>query len=81
MEQCDFHLTQEKIRNKFDKLIYIYLNSNKNNDNIKRTIKKFIIWKIWWNNSKSSKNIKENELLLFQRENIDNMIVMQEMKY
>ena len=91
MEQCDFHLTQEQVRNKPVKLIHIYpntnINKNKNkgkdklkillsneyfeetlNQNYQKSNKEDIISKI------KKREIKRDELNLFQRENVDNMI-------
>ena len=91
LEQCDFHLTQEQVRNKPVKLIHIYpntnINKNKNkgkdklkillsneyfeetlNQNYQKSNKEDIISKI------KKREIKRDELNLFQRENVDNMI-------
>ena len=91
LEQCDFHLTQEQVRNKPVKLIHIYpntnINKNKNkgkdklkillsneyfeeklNQNYQKNNKEDIISKI------KKREIKRDELNLFQRENVDNMI-------
>ena len=91
MEQCDFHLTQEQVRNKPVKLIHIYPNTNINktnnkgkdklkillsneyfeetlNQNYQKSNKEDIISKI------KKREIKRDELNLFQRENVDNMI-------
>ena len=91
MEQCDFHLTQEQVRNKPVKLIHIYPNTNINktnnkgkdklkillsneyfeetlNQNYQKNNKEDIISKI------KKREIKRDELNLFQRENVDNMI-------
>ena len=91
LEQCDFHLTQEQVRNKPVKLIHIYpntnINKNKNkgkdklkillsneyfeeklNQNYQKSNKEDIISKI------KKREIKRDELNLYQRENVDNMI-------
>ena len=91
MEQCDFHLTQEQVRNKPVKLIHIYPNTNINKNNNKGKDKLKILLsneyfeeKLNQNYQKNNKEdiiskikkreIKRDELNLFQRENVDNMI-------
>ena len=91
MEQCDFHLTQEQVRNKPVKLIHIYPNTNINKNNNKGKDKlKILLSNEYFeetlnqNYQKSNKEdiiskikkreIKRDELNLFQRENVDNMI-------
>jgi len=91
MEECDFHLTQEQVRNKPVKLIHIYPNTNKNKPNNKGKDKLKILFSndyfeetLQQNYQKHNKEdiigkikkreIKRDELLLFQRENVDNMI-------
>ena len=91
MEQCDFHLTQEQVRNKPVKLIHIYPNTNINKNNNKGKDKLKILLsneyfeeKLNQNYQKNNKEdiiskikkreIKRDELNLYQRENVDNMI-------
>ena len=91
LEQCDFHLTQEQVRNKPVKLIHIYPNTNINKNNNKGKDKlKILLSNEYFeetlnqNYQKSNKEdiiskikkreIKRDELNLFQRENVDNMI-------
>ena len=91
MEQCDFHLTQEQVRNKPVKLIHIYPNTNINKTNNKGKDKLKILLSneyfeetLQQNYQKHNKEdiigkikkreIKRDELFLFQRENVDNMI-------
>ena len=91
MEQCDFHLTQEQVRNQPVKLIHIYPNTNINKNNNKGKDKLKILLsneyfeeKLNQNYQKNNKEdiiskikkreIKRDELNLFQRENVDNMI-------
>ena len=91
MEQCDFHLTQEQVRNKPVKLIHIYPNTNINKNNNKGKDKLKILLSneyfeetLQQNYQKHNKEdiigkikkreIKRDELNLYQRENVDNMI-------
>lgn len=90
IEQCDFHLSLEQVRNKPIKLIHIYPNNKsekKTKDKLKLLLsneafedalqknlsyanrhKEDIITQI------KKKEVKKDELMLFQRENVDNMI-------
>ena len=89
IEHCDFHLTQEQVRNKLVKLIHIYPNNRsekktkdklkilfgKNEEfegklkqNVQIAHKEDVVGKI------KKREIKRDEMLLFQRENVDNMI-------
>ena len=89
IENCDFHLTQEQVRNKLVKLIHIYpnnrsekktkdklkilLSSNEEfegtlKQNLKITNKEDVVGSI------KKREIKRDEMLLFQREIVDNMI-------
>ena len=91
LEECDFHLTQEQVRNKPVKLIHIYPNTNINKTNNKGKDKLKILLSneyfeetLQQNYQKHNKEdiigkikkreIKRDELFLFQRENVDNMI-------
>ena len=91
IELCDFHLSQEEVRNKTVKLIHIYPNPNSRKQgskgreklrlllsneafgealqqNFNHVHKEDEVQKI------KRREIKRDELLLFQREHIDNMI-------
>ena len=89
IELCDFHLSQEEVRNKTVKLIHIYPNNHNNEkkgrDKLKLLLSNEAFGEALQQNFNhvhkedevqkiKKREIKRDELLLFQRENIDNMI-------
>ncbi len=90
IELCDFHLSQEEVRNKTVKLIHIYPNNHtgaekKGRDKLKMYLSNEAFGEALQQNFNhvhkedeiqkiKKREIKRDELLLFQRENIDNMI-------
>ena len=90
IELCDFHLSQEEVRNKTVKLIHIYPNNHNNaekkgRDKLKLLLSNEAFGEALQQNFNhvhredevqkiKKREIKRDELLLFQRENIDNMI-------
>ena len=90
IELCDFHLSQEEVRNKTVKLIHIYPNNHSNTDKKGRDKLKLLLSNEAFGEALQQnfnhvhkedevqkikrREIKRDELLLFQRENIDNMI-------
>ena len=90
IELCDFHLSQEEVRNKTVKLIHIYPNNHSNTDKKGRDKLKLLLSNEAFGEALQQnfnhvhkedevqkikrREIKRDELFLFQRENIDNMI-------
>ena len=90
IELCDFHLSQEEVRNKTVKLIHIYPNNRNNNEKRGRDKLKLLLSNEAFGEALQQnfnhvhkedelqkikkRPVKRDELLLFQRENIDNMI-------
>ena len=90
IELCDFHLSQEEVRNKTVKLIHIYPNNHSNKEKKGRDKLKLLLSNEAFGEALQQnfnhvhkedevqkikkREIKRDELLLFQRENIDNMI-------
>ena len=90
IESCDFHLSQEEVRNKTVKLIHIYPNNHNNKEKKGRDKLKLLLSNEAFGEALQQnfnhvhkedevqkikkREIKRDELLLFQREHIDNMI-------
>ena len=90
IELCDFHLSQEEVRNRTVKLIHIYPNNHNNKEKKGRDKLKLLLSNEAFGEALQQnfnhvhkedevqkikkREIKRDELLLFQRENIDNMI-------
>ena len=90
IEHCDFHLSLEQVRNKPIKLIHIYPNNKsekKTKDKLKLQLSNEAFEEELQNNYSyankhkedpitqiAKRDIKKDEILLFQRENVDNMI-------
>ena len=89
LELCDFHLSQEDIRNKTVKLIHIYPNNHSNEkkgrDKLKLLLSNEAFGEALQQNFNNvhkedevqkikKRDIKRDELFLFQRENIDYML-------
>ena len=90
IEQCDFHLSLEHVRNKPIKLVHIYPNNKtekKTKDKLKLLLSNEAFEEALQKNYSyanrhkddtltqiTKREIKKDELLLFQRENVDNMI-------
>lgn len=90
IEQCDFHLSIEHVRNKPIKLVHIYPNNKtekKTKDKLKLLLSNEAFEEALQKNYSyanrhkddtltqiAKREIKKDELLLFQRENVDNMI-------
>ena len=90
IEHCDFHLSLEQVRNKPIKLIHIYPNNKsekKTKDKLKLQLSNEAFEEELQNNYSyankhkedpitqiAKRDVKKDEILLFQRENVDNMI-------
>ena len=90
IEHCDFHLSLEQVRNKPIKLIHIYPNNKsekKTKDKLKLQLSNEAFEEELQNNFSyankhkedpitqiAKRDVKKDEILLFQRENVDNMI-------
>ena len=91
IELCDFHLSQEEVRNKTVKLIHIYPNpdsrkqGSKGREKLRLLLSNEAFGEALQQNFNhvhkedevqkiKKREIKRDELLLFQREHIDNMI-------